>query len=215
MNKLVILGLAVLCAGWFAWWISNYIKGSRRRALEVVSNGTGVYVEEYGPEVSLLEGTGLPFFVDGRSGVGKMLLHFPEEDGVKSWFFDYACVLGSGSGQHARSSTVALFEFAKGAFPDFHLSAGGDMVDDTEGLEPVDLAAFPKFPQGVKICGRDEAKLKAYFTAEKVSSLQAHEGWSVQASGRFMVLYKGLGIVKPARYQEFLDEGRKLAFNLA
>jgi hypothetical protein len=210
-----IIALAALAALGLAWWLKSFLKGSRRRALEGMSAGTGVYVEDYGPDLALLEGTGLPFFVDGRSGVGRMLLHFPEEDGVKSWYFDYSCMLGAGAGQKTRSATVALFEFAKGAYPDFHLSAGGDLPDETSGLEPVETSSVKGLPAGIKLFGRDAAQLAAYFNADRDSGLAAHSGWSVQGSGRYLLLYKGCAIIPPSKYRDFMQEAEKLAFNLS
>ncbi len=214
MNKFLLLVVAVL-AGVGVYQLVKYLKGRRGRAMEDISELVSVELEEYGPELALLESTGLPFFVDGRSGFGKFLLRFPEEDGAKSYFFDYACLLGSGKAQLKKQSTVALFDFEKSAFPDFHLAAVGDAPDEANGLEPADMTAFAGLPPGVKLYGRDQAALKKLFTPEIAACFGEHPGWSAQGSGRFLVMYKGCALVEPGKYRQFIAEANKLAFNLA
>lgn len=189
------------------------LKGGRRKALDKVAALASVYVEEYGPDVPLLESTGLPFFVDGSGGFGQLLLRFPNDAGATSYYFDYSCLLGGGEEQHKRHSTVALFVFEQAVFPDFHLSAAGDPIEIT-GLEPADMAAFDKLPPGVKLYGRDLAALKAYLNTEKEVCFGEHPGWSAQGSKNSLVLYKGSSLIKPDEYAEFMAEAKKLAFNL-
>lgn len=214
MNTYVLLA-AVVAAVIVVNRVLKYLKGRRGRAMVKVAELASVELEEYGPEYKLLESTGLPFFVDGRSGVGKLLLRLPEQDGAKAYYFDYSCLLGAGSAQRGRQSTVALFDFNKGAFPDFHLSAAEDMPEETSGLEPVDMAGFSGFPPGVKLYGRDQAALRKLFTPEIAACFGEHPGWSAQGSGRYLVMYKGCGLLSPGKYGEFMAEAAKLAFNLA
>jgi len=188
-------------------------RGGRRKALDKVAELADIYVEEYGPDLPLLESTGLPFFVDGAGGFGQLLLKFPNDAGATSYYFDYSCSLGGGDGQHKRHSTVALFIFDQAIFPDFHLSAAGDPIEIT-GLEPADMAAFDKLPTGVKLYGRDTAALKTYLNTEKEVCFGEHPGWSAQGSKNSLVLYKGCSLVKPGDYAEFMAEAKKLAFNL-
>lgn len=209
-----LIVFAMAAGGVAGWALVKHLKGRRLRMLSKVAEGSGAELEAYGPEVVLLEGTGLPFFVDGRGGFGRCLLRLEAEDGVKPYFFDYQCTLGSGAGARKRQSTVALFDFEKGAFPDFHLSAGGDQPDEASGLEPADLKDFAGFPAGVKLFGRDPAALKKYFTSELDACFTEHAGWSAQGSGRYLVLYKGNGLVPAGDYREFIAEAKKLAFNL-
>ena len=212
----IYLLLAALVAGVIVLSkVVKHLKGRRGRAMAEVAVMASVELEEYGPELKLLEGTGLPFFIDGRSGVGRFLLRFPEEDGAKSYYFDYSCLLGDGKDQRKRQSTVALFDFNKGAFPDFHLSPEGNFEKETSGLEPVDMSLFKGFPQGAKLYGRDQAALQKLFTPEIAACFAEHPGWSAQGSGRYLVMYKGSELLNPGKYRQFMAEAGKLAFNLA
>lgn len=195
--------------------VSKYFKGQRGRDMSALALTVSLELEEYGPELSLLEGTGLPFFVDGRSGVGRFLLRLPEAEGAKAYYFDYSCLLGTGKEQRKRQSTVALFDFNKGAFPDFHLSADGNFEKETSGLGPVDMALFKGFPKGAKLYGRDQAALQNVFTPEIAACFAEHPGWSAEGSGRFLVMYKGHKLLSPGKYKNFMAEAGKLAFNLA
>lgn len=214
MNIYLLLAAAV-AAAIVVSRVLKYLKGRRGRAMADVAISASVELEEYGPELKLLEGTGLPFFIDGQKGVGKFLLRFPEEDGAKAYYFDYSCLLGSGKDQRGRESTVALFDFNKGAFPDFHLSPEGNFEKETSGLEPLDMSLFKGFPQGAKLYGRDQAALQKLFTPEIAACFCEHPGWSAQGSGRYLVMYKGNGLLNPGKYREFMAEAGKLAFNLA
>ncbi len=214
MNVYLVLAAAVAVIVVFMP-VSKYLKGQRGREMASVAVTASLELEEYGPELKLLEGTGLPFFVDGRSGVGKYLLRFPEEDGAKAYYFDYSCLLGDRNNQRKRQSTVALFDFNKGAFPDFHLSAEGNFEKEISGLEPVDMKLFKGFPQGAKLYGRDPAALQKLFTPEIAACFAEHPGWSAQGSTRYLVMYKGHNLLSPGKYKQFMAEAGKLAFNLA
>lgn len=192
-----------------------YIKGKRKRAMLHTAVAVGLDLEEYGPELKLLEDTGLPFFVDGRNGVGKYLLRFSERDGVKAYYFDYSCLLGSGKTQRKRQSTVALYECGKGAFPDFHLSAAGDIPDEAEGLDPANMAGYKGFPPGVKLFGRDQTALQKLFTPELAAAFGEHPGWSAQGSVRSLVVYKGFELIDPLKYRDFIVEAGTLAYAIA
>lgn len=213
--NITLLAAAVIVAAIVLGQVLKYLKGRRGRDMLSVCEAALVELEEYGPELKLLEGTGLPFFVDGRSGVGRFLLRFPEQDGAKAYYFDYSCLLGEGKEQMKRQSTVALFDFNKGAFPDFHLSAEDNFEKETSGLEPVDMALFKAFPEGAKLYGRDLASLQKVFTPEIAACFGEHPGWSAQGSGRYLVMYKGHKLLSPGKYKEFMAEAEKLAFNLA
>ncbi len=213
--NVTILAAAAIVAAIVISQVLKYVKGQRGRDMSSLAATASVDLEEYGPELKLLEGTGLPFFVDGRSGVGRYLLRFPEQDGAKACYFDYSCLLGYGKEQIKRQSTVALFDFNKGAFPDFHLSAEGNFEKETSGLEPVDMALFSGLPPGAKLYGRDLAALKKLFTPEIAACFSEHPGWSAQGAGRYLVMYKGHKLLNTGKYREFMAEAEKLAFNLA
>jgi hypothetical protein len=212
---LYILVFAFIAGGAAGWALVRHLKGRRLRNLAGMAESSGMILEDYGPEVALLEGTGLPFFVDGRGGFGRCFFRVEAEDGAQPYFFDYRCTLGAGAQERKRESTVALFNFEKGAFPDFHLSAGGDLPDEASGLEPADLKDFAGFPAGVKLLGRDPAALKKYFTSELDACFAEHSGWSAQGSGRYLLLYRSGGLVPVGDYKAFMAEAKKLAFNLA
>ena len=212
---MIIYFASAAVAAVVAWSLVRYFKGQRRRAMRDVAEAAAVRLEDFGPAAALLEGTGLPFLVDGRAAIARLLLEFPREDGAKPYYFDYSCLLGSGKGQRRKQATLALFDFEKGAFPDFHVSAAGEPLDESMALEPVDMSGFAGFPEGVKLFGRDPEALKKFFKPEIAACFGEHPGWSAQGSGRWLLLYKGCELVSPAKYGEFIAESGKLAFNLA
>lgn len=207
--------ISAALAALFLWMLVKHIKGRRRRDMTAVAEAFSVRLEDFGPDTALLEGTGLPFLVDGRAAIGRLLLELPSEDGAKAYYFDYSCLLGSGQEQRRKEATLGLFDFERSAMPDFYLSAAGEVLNESTGLEPADMSGFPGFPEGARLYGRDQAELKKYFNPEIAACFGEHPGWSAQGSGRWLLLYKGCQLVSPAKYKEFMEEASKLAFNLA
>lgn len=207
--------LTAAIAGLLGYLAVKYWKGRRGRAMLRVAAEASISLEDYGPEVSVLAATGLPLFIDGRGGFGRFLLRMPPADGARGYYFDYSCALGEGGERREKHATVALFEFEKGAFPDFHLDAGGEIPGETTGLEPADMAALEGFPQGSQLYCRDLVAAGKYFTPERAACFAEHPGWSAQGAGRYIALYKGCALAAPGDYIGFMAEAEKLAFNLS
>ncbi|MDQ7773477.1 MAG: hypothetical protein RDU13_08125 [Elusimicrobiales bacterium] len=214
MSTYLLIGAAVAVAAVF-FLFSSRRKSARRRAMSKVSAETFVDVEEYGPEAAILKESGLPFFMEGRGGVGKLLFRMPPEDGMRAFYFDHHTTLGSGDSARPRACTVALFCVPKADFPEFHLSAGGEAPDEALGLEAVDMAEFGDMPEGIKLYGRDMGALKKFFTRDMAYSLKEHPGWSAQGAGKWLLVFKGCSLVDPGGYRDFMDEAKKLALNLS
>lgn len=214
MNTYLLIGAAVAVLAVF-FLVSSRMKSARRRAMSRVSAETFVDVEEYGPEAAILKESNLPFFMEGRGGVGKLLFRMPPEDGMRAFYFDHHVMLGSGDAARPRACTVALFCVPKADFPEFHLSAGGEAPDEALGLEAVDMAEFGDMPEGIKLYGRDKAALKSFFTRDMAYSLKEHSGWSAQGAGHWLLVYKGCSLVDPGEYSDFMAEAKKLALNLS
>jgi hypothetical protein len=214
MNTYLLIGAAVAVLAVF-FLVSSRRKSARRRAMSRVSAETFVDVEEYGPEAAILKESNLPFFMEGRGGVGKLLFRMPPEDGMRAFYFDHHAMLGPVDAARPRACTVALFCMPKADFPEFHLSAGGEAPDEALGLEAVDMAEFGDMPVGIKLYDRDKAALKSFFTRDMAYSLKEHPGWSAQGAGHWLLAYKGCSLVEPGEYAEFMAEAKKLALNLS
>ncbi|KAF0126636.1 MAG: hypothetical protein FD189_873 [Elusimicrobia bacterium] len=214
MSAYLLIGAAVAAVAVF-FLLSSRIKGARRRAMSRVSEETLVDLEEYGPGAGILKESGLPFFMEGRSGVGRLLFRMPPEDGMQAFYFDHHATLGSGGAARQRACTVALFCSPRAGFPEFHLSAGGEAPDEALGLEAVDIAEFGDMPEGIKLYGRDKAALKGFFTRDIAYSVKEHPGWSAQGAGKWLLVYKDCSLVSPGEYRDFMAEAKKLALNLS
>lgn len=213
MSAYLLIGTVIAVAVFFV--VSARMKGARRRAMSRVSAETFVDVEDYGPEAAILKESNLPFFIEGRGGVGRLLFRMPPEDGMRAFYFDYHSTIGPADSARARACTVALFCVPKADFPEFHLSIGGEVPNEALGLDPVDMAEFGDMPEGIKLYGRDKAALKSFFTRDMAYSLKEHPGWSAQGAGNWLLAYKGCSLVAPAQYRDFMAEAKKLALNLS
>ncbi|MCX5784317.1 MAG: hypothetical protein NTX59_01365 [Elusimicrobia bacterium] len=215
MNKIYLLVLAMAALSAAVFFILKRHKAKRRKALVKIAEGLAVDFEEYGPELQLLENTGLPLFIEGGRGFGKNLLRFPHEDGFEAYFFDYICLTGDAKKQINRQGTVALFGFKKTQFPVFYLAADDAAhKPDLSGFEPVDTSSFARFPAGLELYGSDVVALHAVFNRETATLFTKESGWSAQGAGRYLLLYKGCGLVSPHDYPGFIEEAKTLAFRL-
>lgn len=214
MSAYLLIGAVVAVVAAF-FLISSRRRSARRRALAGLAAEILVDMEEYGPEAAILKESGLPFFMEGRNGVGKLLFRTPPEDGMRAFYFDHYAVLGSGDAARPRACTVALFCAPGADFPEFHLSAGGEAPDEALGLEAVEPAEPGDMPEGIKLYARDGAALKRFFTRDMAYSLKEHPGWSAQGAGRWLLVYKGLSLAAPGGYRDFMAEAKKLALSLS
>lgn len=214
MNAYLLIGAAVAALAVF-FLVASRMKGARRRAMSRVSAETFADVEDYGPEAAILKESGLPYFMEGRGGVGRLLFRMPPEDGMRAFYFDYHATIGPAESARTRACTVALFCVPKADFPEFHLSAGGETPDEALGLEAADMAEFGDIPEGIQLYGRDKAALKNFFTRDMAYSLKEHPGWSAQGAGQWLLVYKGCSLVDPRKYRDFMAEAKKLALNLS
>lgn len=213
----IILGSIVLAVV-LAWWIFSVKRRRRSRHNEVerISKTLGSYMEEYGPETSLLEATGLPFFLETHNCVGKNLFHFKDDGGIESYFFDYACVAAKGAQEEQRECTVALFDLKKDALPAFCLSSDGTgSAPQTAGFELVNLKPVEGMPPGAKIYCGDGPRMMALFTPARTALFAAEPDWNAQGSGKYLLLYKEGRLVHASAYHAFMASARALAAGLS
>jgi len=214
MNTVCLLVLAI--AALLAAVVFKRHKSKRRKDLYTMTIGLDVKFEEYGPELQLLENTGLPLFIEGYKGFGKNFLRFPQQEGFESYFFDYICLAGGPEKQGSFCGTVALFDFANAQFPVFYLAAENDLRKPAiRGFEPVDTSAFAGFPAGAGLYGSDSAVLRAFFKPETAALFKKEAGWSAQGAGRYLLLHKGSKLVSPGNYMGFVEAAKTMAFRLA
>jgi hypothetical protein len=175
----------------------------------------GVEMEEYAP-LKLMEGTGLPFFAEGRNGVAKNFFRFKEEDGLEACFFDYGCATGAPGSEVKRECTVALFDCKKAVFPNFFVSPDGSGAQPSiPGYAPADVKNFPGLPGNAKVYADDSKQLAVMLNAGKTELFAKEPDWNAQGSGQYLLIYKDQLVVSPGGYQEFVKAAKLFALRLA
>lgn len=215
LSWLIFIVSIAAAIGLLVWGLSERSTDPRKHAMLKLVSDASLPFEEYGPNLSLLEDTCLPFFTEGSARFGKFLFEFPEAHGIKAFYFDYSWMLGRDSEQQKKQATVALFLFENTSFPDFHICPEGGILGSTSSLKPVDTASFEKFQAGVQLYGEDPEALKDFFNSDVTSGFAEHPGWSAEVTKRALVIYKECSLVDPVRYREFIADAKNLVLILS
>jgi hypothetical protein len=185
----------------------------RRKALADLAASMGLLLNKDGPETSRLETTGLGLFNMGRS---RKTLNCMEMRGSASSpdinFFDYHYVTGGGKNSHTHSLTVAFFDLKTPKVPVFELKPENlaYKIGELLGFKDIDLPSFPLFSDKYRLTGPSEAEVLAFFRPETAAYFEQHPGWHAQGAGRYLVVFNGERLVKPATYQNFMEDAKNL-----
>ncbi|HBA61275.1 MAG TPA: hypothetical protein DCZ92_10760 [Elusimicrobia bacterium] len=188
---------------------------TRHKSVSEVGLMFSIYVEPFGPDPKVLEGTGLPLFIEGLRGVARNMIRFQPEDGVEACFFDYICETGAPGSEVAVERTVALFDYGKDMFSPFYLSADGTGVQpEIPGYGAADAGKFPGLPAGAKVYSDALDKLGALLNSGKTELFQKEPDWNVQGAGQYLLLYGRSSLVAQGGYQDFVKAAKLLALRL-
>lgn len=213
MTIKIILAAAALLGLFLGWVLSSRRRlAARHDSVKKLATALGCDLEEYGPETALLDGTGLPFFLEARKGVGRNMLRFTDDGAFEARFFDYAYL---GAGDSKAACTVALFDFKKDLFPGFFLSPDASGVQpQLSGFEAMDAKGVPGLPEGARLYTADPARTAALLNKDKAALFAAEPEWNAQAGGSWLLLYKTGQLAQPGSYHIFMDSAKKMAWRL-
>lgn len=203
-----VIILAVLIIAITIGLVAHYREKQRTEELLATADSLGF---SFSPEAepSLL-GTLSHFhlFSQGRGRKIKNVMR-KRMAGVEVVLFDYQYTTGSGKHSSTHYQTVALFESQRLQLPDFTLRPEDvfHKIGGFFGYQDIDFEAHPAFSDTYLLQGRDEAQIRAVFTAEVLSYYVQHWRACTEGSEQQLVYYRDHQRETPARMQGFLDRG--------
>lgn len=205
----------VLVVGGF--WMSRWSRRKRAEGLEQAAQGMGWrYEMSPGPVATVLPGAeALPLLQRGhvRSRSVEHLLRDRNPD-RPARLFDYQYTTGNGDDRHTRRQTIAAFDLGDSVnLPAFTLAPETfwDRIADRFGFADIDFDSYPEFSAHYKLKGPDEDAIRRFFRDTLLLFFEAHQGLNVEASGRWLIVYRHAHKVHADEMTAWRDETAEVA----
>lgn len=124
--------------------------------------------------------------------------------------FDYSFSVSDGKNTYARSQTVAAFRLLRESSPDFELRPENILlkIASVFGFQDIDFPENPEFSRSYLLRGKDENGVRAWFGPQTLAFFQQNKGWSVEAGGSWIVVYRSGKLARAENYQAFMESAK-------
>ena len=121
---------------------------------------------------------------------------------------DYSYTTGSGRNSSTVSQTVAAYCTNEVSIASFELRPEHifHKIRQAFGSKDIDIESYPEFSKRYLLRGDDEPAVRNCFTPAVLDLLDREHGWSIEASGQWMVVCRVGKKVKAKAMSEFLDK---------
>ena len=136
----------------------------------------------------------------------------------ESTLLDYRYTTGSGKNSSIHRQTVLVVRREGLALPAFELRPENvfHRIGSAFGYQDIDLESRPEFSKAYLLRGEDENAIRGLFAdAGVVHHFEKNRGWSVDAAGEWIVVYRHGKRTKPDQLREFVREAERAASLLA
>jgi hypothetical protein len=203
ITLIVIGGLAVAGA---AIYLGIVAERKRSAALAEVALRTGFTFE---PKATVERLATLPpfhLFKRGHGRTGRNLMT-GKAGGDPLVLLDYQYTTGGGKNSHTYRQTVAIFQDVAG-LPEFTLAPEQfwHRIGSVLGYQDIDFESSEAFSRHYLLRGPDESAVRAAFGAEALGFFGQSPGWSVEACGASLAVYRASKRVKPEDIPSFLSD---------
>lgn len=126
---------------------------------------------------------------------------------------DYSYYVNSGKSGHRVSQTVVLFTTAMSGLPDFDLSPENVLhkLASVFGYQDIDFDTNEEFSKQYLLRGPDEDAIRRAFTPDALMLLAGQPGWTVQAAGGRLLVYRSAKNADPAQLPSFAADALRMA----
>ncbi len=205
----VLVSVAVLLSIGVGAYFAIQAEKKRTAALLDIATRLGfTFVPKVSNEEAVTLGT-FHLFNRGHSRKGKNLMR-GKSGGAAVAILDYQYTIGGGKNSHTYSQTVAIYPPSPegGGLPDFTLGPEHwwDKIGDVFGHHDIDFEASEEFSKHYLLKGPDEQAIRALFGAEALGFFAQSQGWSVEAAGGGLAVYRSSQRAKPEEMQPFVAE---------
>ncbi|HAF95127.1 MAG: hypothetical protein A2X34_03690 [Elusimicrobia bacterium GWC2_51_8] len=206
---LACVAIAALLVGVF------YLPYLRRKALSELAASMGLLFTKNGPESYYLEQTRLGIFNMGRARNASNLIEI-RGSGPDMSFFDYRYTTGGGKNSHTHNFTLALFDLKTPKAPTFELKPENFIykIGELIGFKDIDIQSSQLFSDKYRLTGPNEIEILSFFSPGTVAYFEQHLGWQAQGAGRYLLVFKGEKLIKPAYYQSFMEEAKNMVASI-
>jgi hypothetical protein len=149
--------------------------------------------------------TALPLFSRGRRQRVRNLIRGTTPEGALL-LFDVRYVVQSGKHTTSIEQTVAAFERAS-PLPAFELQPEGffSRLGQAFGVPDINLESHPEFSRLYQLSGPDAAAVQRLFEGEAATYLEQTTGWSIQAGGSWLIVFRHDKRPAVAQLSEYLE----------
>lgn len=126
---------------------------------------------------------------------------------------DYSYYVQSGKSGHTVVQTVVLFKDAVAGMPDFSLSPESvfHRLAEVFGYQDIDFDTNEEFSKKYLLRGQDETAIRRLFTNDALTLLAGQPGWSVEAVGGRVLVYRGYKAAEAAQLPAFAADTLRIA----
>ncbi len=125
-------------------------------------------------------------------------------------FFDYRYMIQAGTTPLIFDQTV-FFIIDKGVMiPNFYLfpEQWGHKISKWFGAQDINFARYPEFSKAYMLQSEDEDFTRKLFNDEElIRYFEDHEGWSFEATGYYLIVYRPAKLQKVEEMQDMIDSG--------
>jgi len=201
---LIVLGALAVTGG--ILYYAHVAEQTRSTALADVAVRTGFTFEAKVAEERLAALGPFHLFKRGHRRIARNLMTGKADAGPVI-LLDFQYTVGGGKDSHTYQQTVAIFQEVAG-LPEFTLAPEHvwQKIGSLFGYQDIDFEASEEFSKHYLLRGPDESSIRAAFGAEALGFFAQTRGWSVEAAGDALAVYRGGKRAKPEEIQPFLAE---------
>lgn len=207
--QLLVVGAIIALVVYGAYWAKKKER-ERTEAIGVAAKAMGFTFVETD---ALPHGGELPLFNRGYGRVARNLMTGATA-GHPVEVMDYQFTIGSGKNRQTYRQTVVLFNDGT-SLPDFELGPENffHKIGQAFGYQDIDFESNEDFSKHYLLRGKEEARIRSVFGPALLSLLAGEPGWSAQAHGGRLVVYRTGRMCEPAQLPAFLADCLRIAGN--
>lgn len=208
--QLVTVGLIVLAivAGVVALVVvTRQMERKRTEALRQVAQAAGLAFQPKAPVEAVWALGAVQLFERGHSKRVTNLMTGRLGD-QQIAVFDYQFTTGSGKHRNTTANTVVLVPSANPSLPDLQMTPENPLlrIAATFGYQDINIDGSPEFSRSYVVKGPDEAAIRAALYPQATSYFAQHAGWTVEAHGGKVAIYRINRHPKPEEMLAFVND---------
>jgi hypothetical protein len=128
-------------------------------------------------------------------------------------FFDFRYVIYTGNATIVVDQTVFFIIDKNVMIPNFYLfpEAWYHKISKWFGTQDINFEKYPDFSKSYMLKSEDEDFTRLLFDDEElIEFFKGHEGWSYEATGYYLIIYRPSKLQKPEEIKDMIDSGLRL-----